>query len=588
MIDDLHDRRVARSATGLLRDFNLAEVLVAADVHVATRAGHLTGVDDEQVLLAAALAVRAVRLGSVCVDLATVATTAVEALVDPVDLPWPSVEPWVAAVAASGLVEQEVLRLEGSVLYLDRYWREERQVCRDLLARLEAPAPVVDDTWLAAALDRVFAGDGDFAEQREAVEAGVRGTTTVLTGGPGTGKTTTVARLLALVSEQHELATGRPPRIAMAAPTAKAAARLQEAVGQQASGLGADDRRRIESLEASTLHRLLGWTPNPTRFRQHRSNRLPHDVVVIDETSMVSLTQMARLLEAVRPEARLVLVGDPDQLASIEAGAVLADVVAGLRDHPARPVAVLRTVHRFGGAIGRLAEALRQADADAVLAELTSDESTVRLIDPSDEPGVEAVVADVVDRATAMWRAAEAGDATGALAALDGHRLLCAHREGRFGVRGWNVRVEQGLAEATGTTHYQQWYAGRPILVTANNQTLGVWNGDVGVTLRRPDGRLEVALAAVGGPRPLATTRLPDNETLHATTVHKAQGSQARVVTVVMPPDESALLTRELFYTAVTRAEEQVRVIGTEASVRAAVARQAVRASGLAARLSGA
>ena len=184
-----------------------------------------------------------------------------------------------------------------------------------------------------------------------------------------------------------------------------------------------------------------------------------------------------------------------------------------------------------------------------------------------------------------MWRAAESGDAVAALQALDGHRLLCAHREGRFGVRGWNLRVERGLADSTGTSHYTEWYPGRPVLVTANNQTLEVWNGDVGVTMRRPDGRLEVALAAVGGPRPLATTRLPDTETMHATTVHKAQGSQADVVTVVMPPDESALLTRELFYTAVTRAKQQVRIIGTEQSVRAAIAHQAVRASGLARRL---
>ncbi len=585
MIEDVHDRRLAQSATGLLREFNRAELLTAADVHVATRTGVMVGESDELVRLAAALAVRAVRLGSVCVDLATVSDTAVESLDEPVELPWPEPDGWIAAVAASGLVEHEVLRLEGSVLYLDRYWREERQVCADLLERLDSPRQLVDDSWLAAALDRVFAGDADFTEQRLAVDSALRGSTTVLTGGPGTGKTTTIARLLAVVSEQHERETGRRPRVAMCAPTAKAAARLQEAVAEQAVDLGPDDRERVGSLEASTIHRLLGWTPNPTRFRQGRGNRLPHDVVVVDETSMVSLTQMARLLEAVRPDARLVLVGDPYQLASIEAGAVLADVVDGLADHPARPVARLSTVHRYGGAIGRLAEALRRGDVDAAMVEMESDDPAVQLIDPADATAVDQVVVDVVDRATAMWRAAEAGDAERALAALDGHRLLCAHREGRFGVRGWNLRVERGVAESTGITHYAEWYSGRPILVTANNQTLEVWNGDVGVTMRRPDGRLEVALVAGAGPRRLATTRLPDTETMHATTVHKAQGSQAGVVTVVMPPDESALLTRELFYTAVTRAQLQVRIIGTEASIRAAVARRAGRASGLAERL---
>ncbi len=460
-----------------------------------------------------------------------------------------------------------MLRLEGSVLYLDRYWREERQVCADLLERLDATPPLVDDAWLTASLDRVFSGGGDFAEQRAAVESAVRGTTTVLTGGPGTGKTTTIARLLAVVSEQHELRTGRRPRIAMCAPTAKAAARLQEAVHQQARDLQPDDQQRIGSLEASTLHRLLGWTPNPTRFRQHRGNRLPHDVVVVDETSMVSLTQMARLLEAVRPDARLVLVGDPHQLASIEAGAVLADVVAGLEDHPAQPVAVLRTVHRYGGADrsprrcappGRRGRGHRRA---AVRRRSGPADRSVRRVHRRGGRGGRRRPRH------GMYRAAESGDAVTALRGA--RRAPSALRPPRRAVRGARLELcgwSEVLADSTGTSHYTEWYAGRPVLVTANNQTLEVWNGDVGVTMRRPDGRLEVALAAVGGPRPLATTRLPDTETMHATTVHKAQGSQADVVTVVMPPDESGLLTRELFYTAVTRAKQQVRIIGTPSS----------------------
>lgn len=588
MIDDLFDRRIARGATGLLAEFNRADVLTAADIHVAVRTAAMVGEDREDVALAVALTVRAVRLGSVCVDLTTVQGSTLDSLDEPVDLPWPAPDGWVRQVADSPLVEQEMLRLEDdTVLYLDRYWREERQVRDDLLARLEQMVPSVDDTWLGHALDRVFAGQSDADEQRTAVAVAVRSSTTVLTGGPGTGKTTTVARLLAVLSEQYELTTGRRPRISMCAPTAKAAARLQESVAEQASTLGEADRARLVGLEASTLHRLLGWTPNRTRFRHDRTHRLPHDIVVVDETSMVSLTQMARLLEAVRPEARLILVGDPDQLASIEAGAVLADVVNGLADRPGGPVAALHTVHRYSGAIGRVAQALRDGDTDAVLGELASDDPSVALIDPGDDAAVAQVEADVVQRSVRMWQAAESGDADAALAALDSHRLLCAHREGRFGVRGWNLRVERGVADVTGQSHYAEWYAGRPVLVTANNQTLGVWNGDVGVTLRRADGRLEVALAAVGGPRRLATTRLPDTETLFAMTVHKAQGSQADVVTVVMPPDESVLLTRELFYTAVTRAKQQVRIIGTPDSVRAAIERRALRASGLAHRLRG-
>jgi exodeoxyribonuclease V alpha subunit len=578
MIEDRSDRRVAVAATGVLRAFNVADVLSAADVHVAERLGVLIGETDEQVLLAAALAVRAVRHGSVCVDLATVAQTPLED-VDVDQLPWPEPGAWVTAVGASDLVARQALRLEDSVLYLDRYWREEEQVCRDLLTRLGGVAPAVDEVLLAAALDRVF--PADYVEQRAIAESAARRGTTVLTGGPGTGKTTTVARLLAIVAEQHQHLHGRAPRIALCAPTAKAAARLTEAVAEQTAVLDPADRDRLGDLAASTLHRLLGARWGSTRFRHDRDHRLPHDVVVVDETSMVSLTHMARLLEAVRPTARLVLVGDADQLASVEAGAVLSDVVEGLSGHPAAPVARLVTGHRFDGPIETLAAALRAADADAALEVLTSGHAEVQLLDPDDPAVVEQLTDDVVEHAVAVWRAADAGDAQGALRALDAHRLLCAHRDGPFGVRGWNARVERLLADRTSVTPYAEWYPGRPVLVTANNHTLGVYNGDIGITVRGQDDRLVVALGA----RTLAVTRLPDVDTLYAMTVHKAQGSQAGVVSVVMPPDESSLLTRELFYTAVTRAQRQVRVLGTEQSVRAAIVRDAQRASGLARRL---
>lgn len=578
MIEHLSDRRVASGATGLLQTFNLAGVLSAADVHVAQRLGVLIGENDEAVLLAVALAVRAVRHGSVCVDLDTVAQVPVED-VDVTQLPWPDAGTWTTVVGGSPLVSQQALRLSGSLLYLDRYWREEEQVCHDLLTRLDGVRPAVDEDLLTAALDRVF--PPDYREQRAIAASAVRRGTTVLTGGPGTGKTTTVARLLAILAEQHEHLHRRAPRIAMCAPTAKAAARLTQAVAAQAATLDQVDRDRLGTLAASTLHRLLGTRWGSTRFAHDRNHRLPHDVIVVDETSMVSLTHMARLLEAVRPDARLVLVGDANQLASVEAGAVLADVVAGLGDHPAEPVAELLHGHRFDGPIETLAEALREADVDAVLDVLTAGHEAVQLLDPDDPAVVERFTTDVVDHAIEVWRAADAGDAQGALAALDRHRLLCAHRDGLFGVRGWNARVERLLADRTSVTPYAEWYPGRPVLVTANNHTLGVYNGDIGITVRGAEGRLAVAL----GTRLLAPTRLPDTDTLYAMTVHKAQGSQASVVSVVMPPDDSSLLTRELFYTAVTRAEDCVRVLGTPDSVRAAVERQAQRASGLAERL---
>ena len=576
---DPFDRRLALRAAGLLRTFNDADVLTAADVHVATRLGVLGGEDDEQVLLAVALATRAVRLGSVCLDLA-----AAEASVPvPEDgaLPWPEAGAWAHAVAASPLVAAGALRWEHDLLYLDRYWQQEVQVCADLVARRGLPPPSVEVAVLDAGVQRVFPDDG-YDEQRAAVRRAVLGWTTVLTGGPGTGKTTTVAGLLALLAEQAALTGGRP-RIALAAPTGKAAARLQEAVRIEAARLPETDAERITGLEASTLHRLLGSRrDNGTRFRHHRGNRLPHDVVVVDETSMVSLTMMARLLEAVRPDARLVLVGDPDQLASVDAGAVLADLVSGLAGDDG-PVAALRTNHRSQAHIIALAEALQRGDADAALVELRAGSDEVLFL-THDDPAP-ALRGPVLQAALAVREAALAGNPRAALDALDRHRLLCAHRDGPFGVRRWNRLVEEWITEATGDPLWDLWYPGRPVLVTANDYGLGVHNGDVGVTVLGPDGRLRVYVDGATGLLEFAPTRLDDVETMHAMTIHKAQGSQADEVTVLLPGEDSRLLTRELFYTAVTRARSAVRVVGTEESVRAATERRALRATGLRQRL---
>ena len=574
-ITDPADRRLALSAAGLLAELNRAGVLTAADVHVAARVGRLSGEADERVLLAAALAVRAVRHGSVCVDLSAVAEVAPE-------LPWPSYDDWVAAVAASPLVGAGVLRWEFDLLYLDRYWQHEVALCRDLEAQTAKAPPAVDESRLAQGLARVFPGD-TYVEQRDASVRAASAWTTVLTGGPGTGKTTTVAGLLALLAEQAAAAGAQPLRIALTAPTGKAAARLQEAVAREVARFPEADRARLGALQAVTLHRLLGTRrDNGTRFRHHRGNRLPHDVVVVDESSMVSLTMMTRLVEAVRPESRLVLVGDPDQLASVEAGAVLADLVSGLAGRDPSPVVRLATTHRFGEEIGALAAALRDGSAEAVLEVLRGGAAGVVYVE-SDHPAA-LLRSRLVEAAVDVRRHAEDGDAAAAVAALDRHRLLCAHRDGPFGVQHWNRQVEHWLAEATGDPLYEPMYVGRPLLVTANDYGLGVYNGDAGVVVRTGDGP-RVVINGSQGLADFATSRMSDVETMFATTIHKSQGSQAKEVTVLLPPPESRLLTRELFYTAVTRAEQTVRVVGTEEAVRAAVERRALRASGLRQRL---
>ncbi|AKS35823.1 exodeoxyribonuclease V subunit alpha [Mycolicibacterium goodii] len=542
-----------------------AEILEPADVHVAQRLTALAGEPDASVELAVALAVRALRGGSVCVDLRAVAGQ-----VEIPELPWPDPDAWLAALAASPLLgEPPVLRLFGDLLYLDRYWLEEQQVCDDVLALVSVrPEGTVPD------VSRLF-GLG-FEEQRAAAKVALSQGLTVLTGGPGTGKTTTVARLLALLAEQAALAGKPSPRIALAAPTGKAAARLQEAVQLEIDQLELVDRRRLTGLQATTLHRLLGPRPDTSsRFRHHRANRLPHDVIVVDETSMVSLTMMARLLEAVRPQTRLVLVGDPDQLASVEAGAVLADLVEGLGS---RGVAELRTSHRFGESIGALASAIRAGDADAAVEVLAAAGEHIEWVR---EDPVEQLREVLVPHAMRLRQAAILGDKRAALATLDEHRLLCAHRRGPSGVDRWNRQVQRWLSEETGEPLWGSWYVGRPILVTANDYGLKLYNGDTGVVVATPDGMR----AVIGDSGTFATGRLTDVETMHAMTIHKSQGSQADEVTVLLPSEDSRLLTRELFYTAVTRAKTRVRVVGAEAEVRAAIDRQAVRATGLRRRL---
>ena len=577
-------------ADGPLRDFAEAGVLSAADVHVALRLSRLGGEADPDVLLAAALAVRGVRTGSVCVDLATVAASVLPADDDPSggadavateDLPWPQGwdalqgSPLVAVGAAAGW---RPLRLVDGLLYLDRYWQQEQLVRRELEDRAARPVPPVDLSGLAA----LFPGPAPDRQRLAVAVAASRGVS-VLTGGPGTGKTHTVARLLALLRAQP----GPVPRIALAAPTGKAAAQLQESVRQQAAdvGLPAD-------LTASTLHRLLGWRPDSrSRFRHHAGNHLPYDVVVVDESSMVSLTLMARLLEAVRPDARLVLVGDPDQLTPVEAGAVLSDLVH--RPAPVEPaplpalveadgdldaeerrqlrngVVRLRVPHRFGAEIGALAEAVRTGDADLAVALLEA--GGVLTLTDDEQP----LRDELLEQAATLRAAGQEGDAAGALRLLGRHRLLCAHRHGPYGVSHWNAQVQAWTGTRPG-----EWQPGEPLLVTANDYEVGLYNGDTGVVVATPDG-LRAAFDRPGGAELLPASRLSSVQAVHALTVHRSQGSQYDAVSVLLPPQDSPLLTRELLYTAVTRAGQRVRVVGTADAVRAAVERQVVRASGL-------
>lgn len=572
---DRYDRRVARSATGELADLNAAGVIEAADVHVASRLATLVGDEDPLARVTLALVVRAAREGSTSLDPAHARELLEES---PVALP-PTPE-WLEQVGGSALAEAGVLLVEHDLVYLDRYHREEVQIAQDLQRRAQTPAPEIDEEMLEAGLERVFPRDG-WGEQRDAVRAAAGRLTTVLAGGPGTGKTSTVAGLLTLLLEQAE-ATGHRPRIALAAPTGKAAARLRESVLGSLGHMPDQDRQRLGTdIEAVTVHRLLGWRPDSgNRFRRDRGNPLPHDIVVVDEASMLSLTLTARLLEALRPGARLLLVGDPDQLASVEAGAVLADLVAGYGDDG--PVARLQTSHRFGHEIGTLAEAVRVGDADLVLELLAQ----ARPGGPVEHlPVADVIEADEALRLRLLTHAerlrdlALAGRYADALRELGEHRLLCAHRDGPWGVGPWNDRVERWLAEAS--DHLGRQVVGRPLLVTTNDRGLGLFNGDTGVMALRADHRVVGVFGEPDAPIVHAASTLGEVDTAHALTIHKSQGSQARSVTVLLPDADSRLLTRELLYTAITRAQESVTLVGSEAAVRAAVERRTQRATGL-------
>jgi exodeoxyribonuclease V alpha subunit len=572
---------LALRADGKLRELNERGVLDASDVHVATRLSTLAAETDEKCVLALALAVRSVRHGSVVLDLGDV-----EKLIRAEDgkpLTWPDLAGWRAALDGSALIGGPLHR-EGDLLWLDGYWRQEVFVAEQLRQRA-AVKPVLDQDRLRSALARLWPGP-EPDDQRAAAQVCASSSVAVLAGGPGTGKTTTVARMLVALKEA---APADPPlRIALAAPTGKAAARLRESMMRADDRLSDAERTALAALPSSTLHRLLGVRRGSDRFWHDASNRLPYDVLVVDEASMVSLSMFAKLLEALRRDARLVLVGDPDQLVSVEAGAVLADIVdepGALRDG----IAVLTKTHRFAGngTIDLLAKAIRRGDENEVIERLQAGEPELEFVELDDD---DAVPIDVlrpvlVEVATAVAKAAEAGDALEALQALDKHRLLCAHREGPRGVRHWEQQVQSWLLrDGLVSPRRDGRYAGQPLLVTSNDYDNKLWNGDTGVVVQEGDEL--VAYFSTGGlPTRVPLGRLGPVVPMQAMTVHRSQGSQFAAVTVLLPSATSPLQTRETLYTAVTRAENSVRVVGSVQAVRAAVATRVHRASGLQARL---
>ena len=572
------------STTGPLAPLTAAGVLEEGDCLIAARIGRLVSEEDDAALLALALAVRAAREGSGALHLDGVARLTPHStehdpddndhqhadpaaepttLADVIDLPEP--QAWLQAVAASRLAARGVLHIEFGLVQLDRYRADERLIAGWLDSRSPDRLKSIEATVLE---DAISAGRLNDA-QVTAVRAVAARPTTVLTGGPGTGKTWTVATVLRALRFED----GRAPRVALAAPTGKAAARMNETLEAELANASFDP--------ATTIHRLLGSIPRSgTRFRHDARNPLPHDVVIVDEASMVGLGLMARLLDALSPATRLLLVGDPDQLASVEAGTVLADLVRGLG--PRGDVVELTENRRSVPAIQDLARAIRSGDPDAVLAILEAGHPQIGFTE-TDEPAL-GDMTTVTHQARHLRALALDGDVDGAIARLGRARLLCGRRSGPHGIRRWNRLVEQSLAEDAPEVAYQPYYLGRPIIITRNDHGLGLANGDTGVLVRGPQSPL-AAIQTGQGVRTFSPWRLADVETMHAMTVHKAQGSEADDVTVLVPALGSRLLTRELLYTATTRARQRLTIIGSRDAIRSAVTTPIERSSALTERL---
>ncbi len=620
-------------------------------------------------ILAAALASHQLGRGHACLDLADTLADPGFALSLPPDgdeaggerPPLPAevlagldLTGWQAALAHPELVAEgpgaTPLVAVGRRVYLRRYWQYERSVREAIDARLAVPLPLPADA-LRAVLDSLFPPSASGPDwQKIACALAARSAFAIVTGGPGTGKTTTVVRLLAVL-QTLALAgdAGRLLRIRLAAPTGKAAARLNESIAGAVARLqleGLPDGGAVRAaipVQVTTLHRLLGSRPDSRHFRHHAGNPLPVDVLVVDEASMVDLEMMAAVLAALPPRARLVLLGDKDQLASVEAGAVLGELcrraseghytaetagwiedVTGATIPEAlidaagtshdQAVAMLRFSHRFrhDSGIGQLAAAVNAGDVaaatdcfDAGFADL----ARVAVGEGADERALRRLVVDgdtgkpyagarplgyrhyleiLRDARPAAGAGQDAIDdwARGVLAAHGQFQLLCGLRRGPWGVEGLNRRIAGWLKEAGLIPQGEGWYAGRPVLVTRNDYGLGLMNGDIGITLDLPGGVLRVAFPAGDGSAGIKwvqPSRLQAVETVFALTVHKSQGSEFTHVAMALPESLSPILTRELIYTGITRARQWFTLADVPGSgvLARAVARRVLRVSGL-------
>jgi exodeoxyribonuclease V alpha subunit len=595
------------------------DIIAPIDRHFANLMARVSA-DAPEIKLAAALVSHYRRQGHICVDLEELKRKPppAEVLAELGFTSWPDSPGLVQRLRNSPVVgrpgEFKPLVLdESGRLYLHRYWKYEAALA-DAVARLaKGSAPPVDRHELRKGLTRLFPRDGgeDIDWQLVAAFTAARKRLCIISGGPGTGKTRTVVVLLALLLEAHPAM-----RVALAAPTGKAAARLQEALKHAKATLPSEQAAKDRlPTEASTIHRLLGSIPDSAFFQHDADNPLPFDAVVIDEASMVDLALMAKLVAAIPESARLILLGDKDQLASVEAGSVLADLCNGgeqrgfsdqfIKDFKALTgqglpaeagagrasdlgdcIVELRRNYRFGDQSGiyRLSRAVNDGDSGKALEVLRQSGGLAgsRVCwKPLPAPAtLKAAMKPIV--LSHYQDYLRAGNPSEGLAALGRFRILCAQRNGPYGVESLNRLVEEILAEAELIEPKALFYAGRPVMVVRNEYNLRLFNGDIGLVL--PNDLMELR-AHFAGPeqtlRDFMPIRLPEHETAYAMTVHKSQGSEFESVLLVLPGEDSPVLTRELVYTGLTRASQEVELWSDQELFSAAIRRKISRRSGL-------
>jgi exodeoxyribonuclease V alpha subunit len=599
-------------------------LLSALDHQFSSRLSSLYDESSPSVRWALAIASRQEAAGHVCADLrrldAVGLTTESGADATPFSVlaANDSVEDWIEEISASSLVEvissqsrrpthpRPLVLDDRGRLYLRRSYESQRALAALVDARSQGPDFAIDWGLAEAGIERLVeaTASGD-ASAKVALRTALARSLAIVTGGPGTGKTTMVARLVALLIEQALANRAPPPRVRLLAPTGKAAATMTSSFDRQRESLEIDSEiRNAMMITAETVHRALYRQTRRDAFGRPSSVLLAEDIVVVDEASMVDLESMTRLFAACQSVGRVVLLGDPAQLASVDSGAVLSelcegtdqaqdsampapdfreragkeDVPVGLRDS----IVTLRTSHRFSesGGIGRLAEAIRQGDADAVLAVL--DDPSVPEVRRFDIGSIEAVHARLIEASRGIHREIEVAGALDAkLERMGRYRVLCAHRRGPLGVEALCGVLDETAASERHTTRRAGWWLGRMLLITRNAPDQDLWNGDVGLIEETQQGLRAIFSDGRGGVRTLSAGRMPAHESAIAMSVHKSQGSEFDVIDLVLGDVTSRLMTRELLYTGVTRARLRLNIHASENVLRDAVERGVARDSGL-------